>query len=75
MFPLHAVIDTISHSDFGYSAQPGGDRERGGLDWKLLHFWIGAQGEGQRADGQEDTDAFPSPTMIGEEKRMQQQQQ
>ncbi len=74
MFPLHTVIDTISHSDFGYAAQPGGDRERGGLDWKLLHFWIGAQGEGERADGQEDTDAFPSPTMIGEEKRMQQQQ-
>ena len=38
------------------------ERERGGLDWKMLHAWIG---EAPLQEGDSPADAFPSPTMIG----------
>lgn len=59
------VIDTISDRHFGYAPQPD-DHERGGMDWKMMHFWVGARGaRGLAGKKQEDTDAFPSATMIG----------
>ncbi len=55
------VIDSVSHETFEYEPIED-DHERGGLDWKLLHFWIGAGG---RRISEDESDAFPTPTMIG----------
>ena len=57
------VIDDVSDKHFGYEVSDG-DHDRGGLDGKLLHFWIGNSGSFV-VQGQLETDAFPTPTMIG----------
>ena len=60
-YALFPVIDDVSYKDFRYIPQPN-DHDRGGLEWKLLHYWIGSSRD---IPGQKHTDAFPSPTMIG----------
>ncbi len=63
------VIDEISYKTFRYRPIDN-DHDRGGFDWKLFHYWIGPADAavGSRwVVGQKDTDAFPSPTMIGVE--------
>ena len=57
------VIDSILHDTFEYEPIED-DRERGGLDWKLLHFWIGPSDE-EEDKGSSRSDAFVTPTMIG----------
>ena len=57
------VIDEIDHKTFKYDPVDD-DHERGGMDWKLMHFWIGS-GKWDWLPGQMETDAFPAPTMIG----------
>ena len=58
---MSADVDDISYQTFGYSSLEE-ERERGGLDWKMLHAWIG---EAPLEEGDSPADAFPSPIMIG----------
>ncbi len=55
-------MDDIDLETFAYERSES-DHMRGGLDWKLLHAWIPPA---ERLAGQLDTDAYPTPTMIGE---------
>ena len=57
------VIDEISHKTFAYDATEN-DHERGGVEWRLFHFWIRSDPSGL-LPGQDESDPFPSPTMIG----------
>lgn len=55
------VVDEISDDTFQYDPLDT-DGSVGGLDWKLLHFWLDPR---PMYPGQVETDAFPTPTMIG----------
>ena len=55
------VIDDILDDTFAYESTET-DHNRGGLNWKLVHSWIGPQ---PLLQGQNPTDAFTTPTMIG----------
>ena len=56
------VIDDLDAETFAYDPVEN-ERARGGLDGKLLHFWMEPRA---MVEGQRETDAFPTPTMIGE---------
>ncbi|XP_059095179.1 polypeptide N-acetylgalactosaminyltransferase 1-like isoform X1 [Tigriopus californicus] len=55
------VIDDISDDTFQYEPLDD-DGSIGGLDWRLLHFWLEPR---PMYPDQVQSDAFPTPTMIG----------
>ena len=56
------VIDDISDKTFKYDPLES-DFTRGGLDWRMMHTWLEPMNYSDIHP--KDTDAFPTPTMIG----------
>ena len=60
------VVDNIDFKTMGYADWEYNERTRGGIDWAFL--WTFIEPDARFADtfpGNDETDPFPSPTMVG----------
>ena len=59
------TVDNVDFKTMGYVDWDSGDRIRGGLDWSFLWTFIEPDTRFDTAHGYDETDPFPSPTMVG----------
>lgn len=59
------VVDNIDSKTMAYEDYDNGYRTRGGLDWNFLWTTIEPEPRFDLISGYEETDPFPSPTMVG----------
>ena len=59
------TVDNVDFKTMGYVDWDSGDRIRGGLDWSFLWTFIEPDIRFDPANGYDETDPFPSPTMVG----------
>ena len=59
------VVDNVNYKTMGYEDWDVNIRTRGGLDWNFLWTFIEPDVRFEPKAGYDETDPFPSPTMVG----------